>query len=119
MMDKHTSEVAVLLLGGCITGITYERWIELAAIDAVGQKPRWKGTERLDLLFSMLLLTSVFATAWLVLFMMRTGNKIFGQIAFALHILVDIFWLSCLVVFAVGELWIIYSLVQAWLNSAF
>ena len=94
-MDKHLSEICELLLGGCLAGITYEKWIEIAAI--------YKGAEYMPLIFSVSLLTSLFVTAWLVLFMMRSGNRILGQISFGLHLLVVVLWLACVIVTAVGE----------------
>ena len=86
MNTKSVAELIFLIFGGAIVGITGNQWISIAAEDGVLKVDK--------LIFSMCFLTCVFAIAWIILFLLRSSNKLLGFVSFVLIILVIIFWFS-------------------------
>lgn len=96
-MEKEIPEFVIFLSTGCLMGITYERWVELATIHAI------PGDELFSLVFSVSLISSVLATLWLVLFMTRNGSRIFAETAFVLNVIVVVLWIATVAVSSASE----------------
>lgn len=91
MNTRSVAELIFLIFGGAIVGITGEYWIEIAANDTV--KP-------VKLMFAMSIMTSIMATTWIILFLLRNGNRLLGLISFVLIVIVIVFWFSLVIYIA-------------------
>ena len=74
----------------CLAG---EYWIEIAVTDGLCGKS-CSDYEFNKLYFYTTLFTSVFAFNWILLFFLRSINKLLGILSFILNIIVIILWLS-------------------------
>ena len=102
-MSRRVLELSVLVLTSCLIGISFDTWVGMEATFYGSDKnPLSKSMAKFDLLFSTCLITSIMSTAWLIMFMMRSSYKMFGQIAVGLHLVVLILWLVTLIATAKG-----------------